>query len=58
MYSHIVLLGGLTEEKANLLERTKKTYDGTVIVGEDLLSIEIGDKVQVEQPGNEANSGN
>ncbi|MFE5427408.1 MBL fold metallo-hydrolase [Peribacillus simplex] len=58
VYSHIVLLGGLTEEKANLLERTKKTYDGTVIVGEDLLSIEIGDKVQVEQPGNEANSGN
>ncbi|MEY8733170.1 MBL fold metallo-hydrolase [Peribacillus frigoritolerans] len=58
VYSHIVLLGGLTEEKADLLERTKKTYEGTVIVGEDLLSIEIGEKVQVQQPVNEANSGN
>lgn len=58
MYSHIVLLGELTEEKADLLERTKKTYEGTVLVGEDLLSIEIGEKVQVQQPVNEANSGN
>jgi ribonuclease Z len=58
VYSHIVLLGGLTEEKADLLERTKKTYEGTVLVGEDLLSIQIGDKVQVKQPVNEANSGN
>jgi ribonuclease Z len=51
-------LGGLTEEKADLLERTKKTYEGTVLVGEDLLSIEIGEEVQVQQPVNEANSGN
>lgn len=57
VYSHIVLLGGLTEEKADLLERTKKTYEGTVLVGEDLLSIEIGGEVQVQQPVNEANSG-
>ena len=58
MYSHIVLLGGITEEKADLLARTKKTYEGTVLVGEDLLSIEIGDKVQVQKPVNEANSEN
>ncbi|MDF9760919.1 ribonuclease Z [Peribacillus simplex] len=50
VYSHIVLLGGLTEEKANLPGRTKETYEGTVVVGEDLLSIEIGDKVQVLHP--------
>jgi ribonuclease Z len=50
VYSHIVLLGGLTEENANLVERTKKTYDGEVVVGEDLLSIEIGEKVEVLHP--------
>ncbi len=50
VYSHIVLLGGLREEEANLLERTKEHYDGDVIVGEDLMTFEIGEEIIVKKP--------
>ncbi|MEH7274987.1 MBL fold metallo-hydrolase [Neobacillus vireti] len=50
VYSHIVLLGGLSEEEADLIGRTKTTYSGPVIVGEDLMTIEIGDELKVENP--------
>lgn len=48
VYSHIVLLGGVSEE-ADLVGRTKETYEGKVVVGEDLTTIEIGDKITVNQ---------
>jgi ribonuclease Z len=51
VYSHIVLL---TSDPAippptvsDLLRRTQKIYKGALQVGEDLLSIEVGDKVNV-----------
>ncbi|MDQ6597585.1 MBL fold metallo-hydrolase [Bacillus salipaludis] len=50
VYSHIVLLGGLTDAEANLAIRTNKTYKGKVVVGEDLMSFEIGDKIRVIEP--------
>ncbi len=50
VYSHIVLLGGIREESVDLIELTKKTYSGEVVVGEDLMSIIIGENaVEVEQ---------
>ncbi|WP_257350520.1 MBL fold metallo-hydrolase [Pseudalkalibacillus decolorationis] len=49
VYTHIVLLGGLKEDEADLLNRTKATYSGQVVVGEDLMSIEVGDKVEVQK---------
>jgi len=50
VYSHIVLLGGLTDTEANLAVRTSKTYKGQVVVGEDLMSFEIGDKIGIKEP--------
>ncbi|WP_336516529.1 MBL fold metallo-hydrolase [Pollutibacter soli] len=51
VYSHIVLLTAdpsLPPPTVNdLISRTKKTYNGPLEVGEDLLSIEIGDQVKV-----------
>ncbi|MEW9671265.1 MBL fold metallo-hydrolase [Ammoniphilus sp. 3BR4] len=50
VYSHIVLLGGLTDTEANLSVRTSKTYNGEVVVGEDLMSFEIGEKIKIKEP--------
>ncbi|WP_221563070.1 MBL fold metallo-hydrolase [Alkalihalobacillus sp. TS-13] len=47
VYTHIVLLGGLTDEEADFLGRTQKTYSGPVVVGEDLMFIDVGDEVDV-----------
>ncbi|WP_158231753.1 MBL fold metallo-hydrolase [Sporosarcina sp. P19] len=50
VYSHIVLLDGLTETEANLAVRTSKVYDGQIVIGEDLMSFEIGDNIRVKDP--------
>lgn len=52
VYNHIISLG-LTENEENHIERTKEVYDGEVILGEDLMSFEIGDTVEVNQPNKE-----
>src|ERR1035437_3676186 len=44
-YSHIVKLHGLNEQ--DLLKRTTANYSGRFIIGEDLMSISIGDTVSV-----------
>jgi ribonuclease Z len=43
VYSHI-------SDSASLLELTKKTYPGRVEVGEDLMTIKIGDDIEVSRP--------
>jgi len=50
VYSHIVMLSlpGIPEPPlSDLIERTRVTYKGPLIVGEDLMRFEIGDDVQV-----------
>ena len=51
VFSHIVLLSPdpavPPPTTSELMRRTKKTYNGEVQVGEDLLTIEIGDKVKL-----------
>ncbi len=51
VFSHIVLLSPdpavPPPTTSELIRRTKKTYNGEVQVGEDLLIIEIGDKVKL-----------
>lgn len=53
VYSHVVLLTAdpsIPPPTINdLIIRTQKTYKGTLQVGEDLLSIEIGDNVKVSK---------
>ncbi|WP_103105835.1 MBL fold metallo-hydrolase [Brevibacillus reuszeri] len=49
VYTHIVLLGDLSEPEANLLYRTQSVYDGNVIVGNDLMTFEIGKNVTAKQ---------
>lgn len=50
VYSHIVLLGSLTEAQAQLAVRTSRFYNGPVVVGEDLMSFEIGKDVKINEP--------
>ncbi|MFC5587781.1 MBL fold metallo-hydrolase [Sporosarcina soli] len=50
VYTHIVLLDGLTDTEANLAVRTSKVYDGQVVIGEDLMSFEIGNNIRVKNP--------
>jgi ribonuclease Z len=45
VYSHIV-----PGNASNLIEPTRKAYSGPLEVGEDLMSIEIGEKVVVHRP--------
>jgi ribonuclease Z len=45
VYSHIVKLYGGTEQE--ILKRAKADYSGPIIMGEDLMSFSIADKVSV-----------
>jgi len=45
VYSHIV-----PGDAPHLIPHTRKTYSGPLEVGEDLMSIEIGEKVEVHRP--------
>jgi len=47
-YTHLALL--VPESEANIKERTEKIYDGKVVVGEDLMSFEVGDEINIQQP--------
>src|SRR5581483_4267768 len=44
VYSHIV-----PPDATDLIADTRKTYSGPVEVGEDLMSVEIGEKVEVHR---------
>ncbi|WP_202552353.1 MBL fold metallo-hydrolase [Ginsengibacter hankyongi] len=46
-YSHIVKIHGLTEE--DIMKKTKATYQGPLIMGEDLMSFSIGDTISVHK---------
>jgi ribonuclease Z len=45
VYSHIV-----PPDTTDLIPLTRKTYSGPLEVGEDMMSIEIGEKVRVQRP--------
>jgi ribonuclease Z len=49
-YSHIVKLYGRNEQE--IMKRTKANYTGPVIMGKDLMSFSIGEKVTINEPGN------
>jgi len=48
VFSHIVM-PDVGEQ--DLIPQTRKTYAGPVQVGEDLMMIEVGDKIDVRRPG-------
>jgi len=48
VYSHIVLP---TATEQDLIPSTRKTYSGPLEVGEDLMVITVGEKVEVRRPG-------
>lgn len=48
LYSHICGPGASDDE---LLLPTRKTYQGPLVVGEDLMVIEVGEKIEVRKPG-------
>jgi ribonuclease Z len=43
VYNHLLLFGGATAE--DLIPATRKNYSGPLIVGEDLLRIDVGEEV-------------
>ena len=47
VYSHIVLP---TATEQDLIPPTRKTYSGPVELGEDLMVIEVGEKIEVRKP--------
>ena len=48
VYSHIVLP---TATEQDLIPPTRKTYAGPVELGEDLMVIEVGERIEVRRPG-------
>ena len=48
VYSHIVLPNATEQD---LIPPTRKTYSGPLELGEDLMVIEVGEKVEVRRPG-------
>ncbi|MGH7797994.1 MAG: MBL fold metallo-hydrolase [Candidatus Binatia bacterium] len=49
VYNHLLLFGGAKAE--DLIPATRKTYEGPLIVGEDLLQIEIAETVEARRFG-------
>ena len=47
VYSHILLFAGVPVTE--LITLTRKTYSGPLEVGEDLMAIEVGEKIQVRR---------
>ena len=47
VYNHLLLFGGAKAD--DLIPTTRKNYSGPLLVGEDLLQIEIGEKVEIVQ---------
>src|SRR6266550_4579553 len=52
VYNHLLLFGGATPE--DLIPATRKKYPGPLIVGEDLLQIQIGERVETRRFGQAA----
>ena len=48
VYTHLAL--AVSEKEAKIKERTEKIFDGEVVVGEDLMSIVVGDEIKIQQP--------
>ncbi|MDP6824051.1 MAG: MBL fold metallo-hydrolase [Dehalococcoidia bacterium] len=46
VYSHVILVAGVTV--ATLEAQTRETYDGPLLIGEDLTRITVGDEITVE----------
>jgi ribonuclease Z len=48
VYSHIVIFGGVDE--SDILARTRRGYGGPVLLGQDLMSVNVGDTVATSRP--------
>jgi ribonuclease Z len=47
VYNHLLLFGAAKAD--DLIPATRKNYSGPLLVGEDLMQIEIGEKIEVQQ---------
>jgi ribonuclease Z len=48
VYSHVITFDIASDQQ--LIPQTRKSYSGDVVVGEDLMVIEIGDEIRVLTP--------
>jgi ribonuclease Z len=49
VYSHFSLFGTPEPTMAELISRTRKTYQGLLEIGEDLMAISIGDSIAIQR---------
>ena len=49
VYNHLLLFGGATAD--DLIPATRKEYSGPLVVGEDLLQIRIGERIEIDRLG-------
>jgi ribonuclease Z len=49
VYNHLLLFGSATPD--DLIPATRRSYDGPLLVGEDLLQIDIGADIQTKPLG-------
>ena len=52
VYTHLVLLGSKSIPSApldDLIAETRRTYDGPLVVGEDLMQFDIGEAVTIKR---------
>ena len=45
VFNHVLLFMGVSLDE--VLKRTREGYDGSVVIGEDMMKVEIGDSVEV-----------
>ena len=50
VYNHILVLGDPPPALQDMVTRTRRSYAGPLEIGEDLMRIEIGDRVDVDHP--------
>jgi ribonuclease Z len=48
VYSHIVVFGG--SDEADIMTRTRRGYAGPVLLGQDLMSVAVGDTIASSRP--------
>lgn len=48
VYTHLVFL--VNEDQANIIQRTKEIFGGEVVIGKDLMTLEVGEKIEIQQP--------
>lgn len=56
VYSHVIVSRDISDDR--LMQMTRATYNGPLVVGADLMSFDIGDRVQINPPADPSRPSN